>query len=190
MNARLRRTGAVLRALDAPSRWSKLGIVVMGYALALAATVLAMALYDRRFSAADQQTMVGMIAGGEMMYGGGVFITLSFVPTALGCWYLRRHYGAWSWLANLCLGWAALGVPAVILTVLLPYAPRSNFYELFSLLGVMQMLSAPLWGIGFVLLALLAPAPELRRRLIGAVALELVCAAIGAWHFLPAMLRH
>jgi len=49
------------------NRWIKLGIVLAGYALAFVTSFFMTALYDRQFSPEDNQTMGGMIAGGEMI---------------------------------------------------------------------------------------------------------------------------
>ena len=56
------------------NRWIKLGIVLAGYGLAFVTSFFMTALYDRQFSPEDNQTMGGMIAGGEMMYGSAVFL--------------------------------------------------------------------------------------------------------------------
>src|SRR5262245_44485868 len=56
------------------NRWMKLTTVLAGYALAVLVSVVTVAIDDRRFTPADNQTMGGMIAGGEMMYGCAIFL--------------------------------------------------------------------------------------------------------------------
>jgi hypothetical protein len=75
--------------LNPVSGWLKTGLVLAGYGLAYAASVFAVALHDRRFSPEDNQQMGGMIAGGEMLLGAGVFSLLAIVPTGLALWFLR-----------------------------------------------------------------------------------------------------
>src|SRR5262245_30059682 len=76
--------------------WTKAGIVLAGYVLAFFASVAATASYDRQFTPADNQAMGGMIAGGEMMYGSGVFLFLALFPTGLGIWFVRKLRPFWS----------------------------------------------------------------------------------------------
>src|SRR5438046_1921912 len=98
------------------NRWMKLAIVLAGYALAFILSAAAVAIYDLRFSPADNQAMGGMIAGGELMYGAGVFLLVALVPTALALWFLRRHRRSWSVLTVACLAFAVAGLCAVVTT--------------------------------------------------------------------------
>jgi hypothetical protein len=93
------------------NRWIKLGIVLAGYALAFALSIVAVAIYDRRFTEMDNQTMGGMIAGGEMMYGTGVFLLLAAIPTGLDSGFVRSSRSFWSAFSNLAIGFAASGLP-------------------------------------------------------------------------------
>src|SRR5262245_46999379 len=131
------------------NRWMKLGIVLGGYALALMASIVAVAIYDRRFTPADNQAMGGMIAGGEMMYGFGLFVLASFVPTGLALWFLRRHRPSWSVFTIAGLAFAIAGLVAVLAQFGLrggtARAPLALFVDLFSLA---QMLGSPLWIAG------------------------------------------
>lgn len=167
--------------------WRKLGIVTGGYVLALTAGCGAMAAYRLRFSPADFQTMGGMIAGGEMAFGGAVLAFVALVPTALALWFLRQKRGFWSAFSFAGLAFAALGLAAAIVV----YAARgtgpthSNALLLVELLGIIQMLGSPLWAAAFVLFALLAPAPDLRRRMLVGAALEVAVAGCAVLHFLP-----
>ena len=81
--------------------------MLAGYALALVVSGVAVAIYDRRFTPTDNQTMGGMIAGGEMMYFLAIFLLGALPPTGLGLWYLRRHRPSWSAFTVLGLIFAA-----------------------------------------------------------------------------------
>jgi hypothetical protein len=166
------------------NRWTKLLVVFGGYALALVASVVVVALYDRRFSPADNQTMGGMIAGGEMMLGTGVFLFVALAPTALALWFLRRHRPTWSVFSIASLTFAAVGLATVLAMGLQrsePHAPWLVFVDLFSLA---HMLGWPVYLVGFGVFALLAPGGDLRQRLLVAAGIELVIAACSLVHFL------
>jgi hypothetical protein len=165
------------------NRWMKLGVVLGGYALAFVVSCVAVAIYDRRFTPADNQTMGGMIAGGEMMYGGAVFVLIALVPTGLALWFLRRHRPSWALLTLGCLGFALLGLTAVFITFAPPAPPTRGALALLELFAVVQMLGSPLWIAAFGLFALLAPARDLRIRMLAAIAIEIVIAGCAFVHF-------
>jgi hypothetical protein len=167
------------------NRRMKVGLVLAGYAMAFAASILSVAIYDLRFSPADNQAMGGMIAGGEMMLGCAVFGLVSIVPTGLALWFLRGSRRFWSAFSAAGLAFAIVGLAAV----LTPLAARGAMATVpvlvfVDLLGIAQMLGSPLWIGGFLLFAALAPARDLRRRMLLAAAIEIVVAACGLVHFL------
>jgi hypothetical protein len=164
--------------------WMKAGIVLAGYALAFLASAAGIAIYDRHFTAADNQSMGGMIAGAELIYGTGIFLLVALAPTLLALWYIRKSRPVWSWFTGFALTFAILGLAAVLLTLTLREPPRAILIELASVFGVAQMLGAPLWIGGFGLFAWLAPARDLRRRMLFATAIEAVVGACAAGHFL------
>ena len=53
-----------------------------------------------------------------------------------------------------------------------------------DLLSLVQMLGSPLWILSFALFAALAPAPDLRRRMLAALVIEFAIAACGLVHFM------
>lgn len=167
------------------SPWKKLALVIGGYAMALALAVLSVAIYDLRFSEADNQAMGGMIAGGEMMLGFAVFCLVAIVPTGLALWFLRGNRRIWSAFSAAGLAFAIAGLAAV----LMPLAARGAMATVpalvfVGLLGIVQMLGSPLWIGGFLLFAALAPAGDLRRRMLLAAAIETAVAACALVHFL------
>ena len=167
------------------NRWTKLAIVLAGYVLAFIVSAVAVAIYDRRFSPADNQSMGGMIAGGEMIYACGVFALLALVPTGLALWFVRRHRPSWSVLTILCLAFAVAGLGAIItMASSRGVTARGPLFLLADLFSLAQMLGSPLWIAGFGLFALLAPARDLRIRMLVAVGIEVVIAGCGLVHFL------
>ena len=160
----------------------KLGVVLGGYALAFLVSFAAVAVYDRRFTPADNQQMGGMIAGGEMIYGAGLFVLVALVPTGLALWFVRRHRPSWSVLTLGCLAFAITGLAAVFSTLASRGTPAPQLV-LLDLFGLVQMLGSPLWIAAFGLFALLAPARDLRIRMLAAVAIEIVIAGCAFVHF-------
>jgi hypothetical protein len=177
----------ILPLPSSAKRSTKILIVFAGYALAVAAGIIAAMIYDWGFSPADQQASGGMIAFAELMFGAGVFALLSVPPTALALWFARRHRRTWGAFTIACLAFALAGVVAVValLTASLT-SIRTPAIALLSVFGVAQMLGSPIWISSFALLAALAPERDLRRRLLVATAIEIgigICALV---HFGPA----
>ena len=161
--------------------WMRLALVLGGYALAFVASTVSVVLYDRGFSPADNQAMGGMIAGGEMMLGAAVFCLVSIVPTGLALWFLRGSRRFWSAFSVAGLAFAIAGLAAVLLTL----AERGEMARvpvlvLVGFLGIVQML----WIGSFLVFAALAPAGDLRLRMLVAAAIEGVIGACGIVHFL------
>ncbi len=166
-------------------RWIKPGIVIAGYLLAFAVSVFMVALDDRQFSPADNQAMGGMIAGGEMMYGSALFVLFSLAPTGLALWFLRHSRKFWSAFSSAGLAFAIVGLVAVLAAPATEdVAARLPLLLFVELLSLAQMLGSPLWIGSFALFAALAPARDLRRRMLVALAIEVVIAAFGLVHFL------
>jgi len=166
------------------TRLTKLGIVLGGYALAILASIVAVAVYDRRFTPADNQTMGGMIAGGEMILGAGVFALVSIAPTGFALWSLRQDRTAWSVFSIASLAFSGLGLAAVVASISTPGpAPSTLLSMVADLLALAQMLGSPVWVAGCGLFALLAPARDLRWRLLAAMGLEIVVGVSAFVHF-------
>ena len=164
---------------------TKLGIVVGGYAIAFAASWLAAMLYDRGFSPADSQAMGGMIAAGSTMFGGAVFVVVALIPTGLGLIFLRQSRAFWSAVSVASLSFAIAGLLAAFMTLVGRRAPAHSDLLLFvGLFGIVQMLGSPLWIMAFILFGVLAPAKDLRGRMLIAAILEVMVAICGIAQFL------
>ena len=171
-------------------RWKKLGVVLLGYAIAIAASASAVALHERGFTPADNLAMGGRIAGGSAMLGAAVFMVVALVPTAMAFLFLRESRAFWSALSIACLAFAAVGLVVVLVTLATgQMATRSVVIQFVDLLGIVQMLGSPLWIAAFVLFGFLAPAKDLRGRIWIAASIELIVAAIGVLHFLVPLAR-
>ncbi|NOT32842.1 MAG: hypothetical protein HOP12_01595 [Candidatus Eisenbacteria bacterium] len=166
------------------SRAKQVALVFAGYLLAFVASGLSAFFYDRSFSPADSQAMSGMIAGGTMFLAGGVFCLISIVPTGLALWFLRESRRFWAAFSFAGLLFAIVGLALSIAAVTTRGGmSREPLFALVSFLGIVQMFGSPLWIGGFLLFALLAPARDLRRRMLVAAAIEVGIAACGLLHF-------
>ena len=166
------------------TRLMKVGIVLGGYALAILASIVVVAVYDRRFTPADNQSMGGMIAGGETILGAGVFALVSIAPTGFALWSLRRNRTAWSAFSIASLAFAVVGLAAVGAFITYPAAPAQGLFAMVTdLTALAQMLGSPLWVAGFGVFALLAPARDLRWRLLAATGIEIVVGVCAFVHF-------
>ena len=165
-------------------RWMKAGVVLAGYALAFIASVAFVAIYDRHFTAADNRTSGGMIAGAELIYGTGMFLLVALAPTLLALWFMRKSRRVWAWFTGLGLAFAILGLPAVLFTLTIREPPRALYVQLGSVIGVAQMLGSPIWIGGFALFAWFAPARDLRWRMLFATAIEVAVGVCAFGHFL------
>jgi len=168
------------------TRTAKTAIVIGGYAAAIAAGVLAGQLYDWEMARKPYDTSGGMYAGGEMLQSLAAFLLVSLVPTGLWLWFLRRHIGFWNGLAMVSVAFAAAGVVAVLLQVVMRGPAPGGALMWLELFAVAQWLGVPIWLATFALCAWIAPTPDARRKLLVAVGLEAVVAVVALVHFLGA----
>jgi len=167
-------------------RWSKVGVVIAGYVAAVVAGVMAGWLYDARLEAMPYDTSGGMYAAGVMMASLGVFLVLSLAPTLLALWFLRPHTRFWNALAVSSIAFALAGLAAVLAPLVVRQPPQNIGLMLLSMLGLSQLLGVPLWLGAFMLFAFIAPTRQVRRKLVLAVAVEVVIGACAALHwFVP-----
>jgi len=166
------------------SRGAQVGAVIAGYGAAIAAGMVAARIYNARVAALPYDTSGGMYAGGEALSALGAFLVVSLLPTLLALWFLRRHHKLWNGVAVASVAFAGVGLLAVLMPLLI--RSPTGYLAILGLLGLLQLLGMPLWFVGFVLLAFLAPTREARRKLIVALGIELVIGVCALVHwFVP-----
>lgn len=171
------------------TRTAQIAVVVAGYAAAIGAAAVAGWAYNWRVSKLPYDTSGGMYAGGEMITSLAAFLFVALFPTLLALWFLRANEKFWNAVAVASLAFAAIGLLAVLLPVVTA-STRSVALGLIGLVGIAQLLGAPLWLLSFGLFAWLAPTPWARRKLISAVALEAVIGVVALAHwFMPHLPR-
>lgn len=168
------------------SRTGKIGLVCAGYALALVAGGVAGHLYNVKVSKLPYDTSGGMYAGGELMSELAAFLVVALAPTLVALWFLRGNRRLWQAIALSSLAFAAVGLLAVLMSLVVREPFGNPVLMLLSLLGIAQLLGVPFWTAAFVLFAFVAPQGSARRMLVVAVGLELVIGVCAAIHwFLP-----
>jgi hypothetical protein len=161
----------------------KVAIVCAGYGLALVAAWAAGWAYDARVSQLPYDTSGGMYAEGQSLTGFAALFSVALPTTLLALWFLRRHQTFWQAIAVLSLGFASVGLVAVLSTLVSPGTPRYPALIALHLFGLAQLLGAPLWTVAFVLFAAIAPTRAARRLLLGAIGFELVIGVCAAIHW-------
>src|SRR5262245_27189325 len=117
-------------------RFGKAGLVIAGYAAAIAAGVAAGWLYDLRMAAMPYDTSGGMYAFGQLLAFLAAFLVVALVPTLLWLWSLRSHSGFWNGLALAAIAFAAAGLVAVLTVVVTPGSTPNPALLLVGLLAL------------------------------------------------------
>ena len=156
------------------SSLSKLGLVLGGYALALAAAFAVSAVSALLAPNDPAQASGGMQAFGDLILFVGVFGVLALVPTALALWFLRAFPTFWLALSIAALALAATGPIAAAMIQRMDQLAG----VLVAFLGLLRVLAAPLLALGFAICALIAPTGRSRGALLAAAVIE---GAVGAY---------
>jgi hypothetical protein len=172
-----------VRARRDLTRRARVALVAGGYALALVAGAAAGWLYDVWAAAQPYDTSGGMYAGGQLLTALGAFGIAALPPTLLLLWFLRASPIAWLVIASGSLGFAVVGLAAVLAQAALRGRADTVPAMLIDLLGLAQLLGVPLFTAAFALFALLAPTRSARQLLVAAVGVELLVAVCAAVHW-------
>jgi len=168
--------------------WAKILIVAGGYLAAVAAGALAGWAYDAHARTLPYDTSGGMYAGGQLLAVLAAFIVVALAPTLMALWWLRRHTGFWNGIAILSVGFASVGLVAVLVSLVSRGTPRGVPLMVVELLGLSQLLGAPVWCGAFILFTIIAPTREIRSRMSLAVVMEVVIGVFAFIHwFVPAL---
>lgn len=158
----------------------KIAIVIAGYTLALAGAFTAVYLRELATQGTDAQASQGMYAFGEDILFLVIFGMLALVPTALGFYFLRPIEKFWSGFAVLCLVFAItrpmIAFANTLMRVTGGYSVNnlsSNpWAALLSLAGVLGIFAAPVFAVGFLILAMIAPSGRSRLLMLIAAGCE------------------
>ncbi len=156
------------------NRLSKTGVVLGGYAGALLVTWAVFYIYV--FMRKDiGPASGGMQAFGDSLLFAGMFGLLALIPTALALYYLRPFKKFWTVFSIASLAVAATGPVAAVLMGRLHQSHSAAV--LAGFFGLLKVLGAPLFGLAFVVCAVIAPTGRSRLRLVAAAGIEFAVAA-------------
>jgi hypothetical protein len=145
----------------------KLGLVLAGYALALAGACEA--LWIRLLNTQDPATQAssGMYAFGDFLCLIGTFGILSLAPTGLALYFLRPWKIFWTAFA---LGALMLAVAGPIAACVLMRWQPEGLLTAIAFIG--QSFGAPLLAVGFLISTIIAPTRHARWLLLLASLIE------------------
>ena len=125
-------------------------------------------------AAQPHDTSGGMYAAGESMAAFAAFLVVALVPTVVALVLLRRNTTFWHLVALASVGFAGVGLIAVVVTLVARSTPSTVGLMLLDLVGLAHLLGVPLWTVAFVVFAILASTRPARRLLVAAIGIELV----------------
>ena len=167
------------------NRTTKVAVVLIGYALAVAAAVIAGYAYEAMVSKPGVDTSGGMYAFGSSLQIFGAFGVAALVPTGLALWFIRGNELAWRVLSRIALAFAVTGPMCALFFVwagnLKGHHPELGLIVLASLFGV---IASPLLAIVFAVAAALAAGKQAKTLLWIAAAIEAAVAVAVAGRFL------
>ena len=160
------------------NRFSKTGVILIGYAAALLVTCAVFYVYVlvRKYMGPASG---GMQAFGDSLLFIGLLGLLSLIPTALALYFLRPFEKFWSVFSVASLAFAAIGPVAAAIVGRPQQSPWAGLDVGFF--GLLDVLAAPLLGFGFLICAVIAPAGRSRWLVFAAAMIEF---AVGAYAFL------
>ena len=154
---------------------AKIGIVIVGYILACAAAYIATYIWELTTRGTDAQASQGMFAFGQTVLFLVVFGGLALIPTVLAFYFLRSSEKFWNGFALLCLVFSITWIIIVIANALI----NANILHIaessaavVSLFGVLGAFGAPIFIVGFLVLAVIAPSRRPRILLLVSAGLE------------------
>jgi hypothetical protein len=149
---------------------AKATLVALGYAAALAVTLLVAGIQLAETSGPDRQG--GMSAFGDSLMLLAVFGLAAVPATGAALFFLRPHPAFWLTLSIASLAAASTsGIAAVIHAASSAVEP-SSFLQAWSAFAVLRILVAPLFAMLWLLSGLFAPNRSARLSLLAASMIE------------------
>jgi hypothetical protein len=143
---------------------SKLGVVLAGYVATLFVACGAAYFWTLLNPSPGSQ---GMQAFGDTLLFVGLFCVMSLVPTGLAFYFLRPFEKFWTVFSIASLVFAATG-PFAAMTRWL----NQSGWTTVEVLGLPRVMAAPLFGLGFLTCAVIAPTRRSRWVLLAAAGIE------------------
>jgi hypothetical protein len=153
---------------------AKAGIVVAGYAAAVAIASLVLRVYIASTSGPDRQTYGGMYAFGDSLLFLGVAGVAAIPATGAALLFMRPHPGFWRVLSIGGLATAATAILASGLFHAMRGATGHSVLYSWAMVTPLRILAAPLLALFFLLCGLFAPTRSARICLTSAAAIEVL----------------
>lgn len=159
---------------------AKVGIVVGGYAAALAVAGATVAMYVALTNGPDRQASSGMHAFGDGLLFLAVFAVAAVPASGAGLYFLRPHSAFWRVVSAVAItaGVTGIGAAGIYLTAQARMASAGSILHVWSGAAVLRILVGPLIVLWLLLAGVLAPTRSSRILLLMGAAAE--AAAFGA----------
>jgi len=158
----------------------KVGVVAIGYIVAILIAAAAVAIRVANTSGPDAQASSGMYAFGDALLFVAVFGISALVPTAAALFFLRPYRRFWTLLSAVGLAVAVTGVTAATLFEVGRHAAPSALAT-WDGLSVLRILVAPLLALTFLVCAVVSAQRAPRFALLAATVMEAAVSAYGGF---------
>ena len=146
---------------------AKVGLVIVGYVIALALAVAAVACHLMALSGSSNPANGGMNAFGDSLLFLAVFGVAAVPPTGAAFFFLRPYPAFWR---GFSIGALAFAVTSLAAFIAVAFDPRS----MLASLAFLRILVAPLFALMFGLSVFFAPNRGLRIALLIATVIEVM----------------
>jgi hypothetical protein len=150
----------------------KVGLVVAGYALAVAVAVAAVMCRMILIGDSGAQTSGGMSAFGDSLLFLAVFAVAALLPTGAALFFLRPYQAFWRWFSVAVFVFALSSFAAFIIVIADPRSVARSF-------AFLRVLVAPCFTLAFGLSVFFAPQRGSRIALLVAAGIEI--AGFACW---------
>ena len=117
-----------------------------------------------------------MVAFGDTLLCLGIVSVMMLFPTMLALYFLRPYKNLWFAFAIACLVFALTGPAVEIANTAISASGNYNnpAADVLSLIGILHVFGAPLFLIGFIIFAVLAPAGRPRLLMLLSAGMEIL----------------
>jgi hypothetical protein len=171
-----------------PSR--KIGVVLAGYAAALLAACVTVAIHVASMSGPEADASSGMYAFGDLSLFIAVFWVVALAPTGAALFFLRSYRRVWTVLSAVAVAIATTGLAALAVFVVGRTASSPSPLASWAGLAVLWILGAPLFAVAFLLAAFISPHRSPRVAFLAATAGEAAVCAYAAFIWLSPFRLH
>jgi hypothetical protein len=152
---------------------AKLGVIAVGYGVAVVIAMLVVRVYMAATSSVDRQGSGGMSAFGDSLVFLAALGVAAIPATVAALFVLRSRPAFWRVLSVGSLLVACTALLALVLSFGSAWIAGTRL-QVWGMAAPLRILAAPLLALFFLLSGLFAPIRSARLRLVGAAAIEFV----------------